>query len=100
MTDVSGKPIEDGTDRVSRNVGNYQSTLRNIQEEQRSHFHCGGSLKSCSRNCNNIYIYIYIYIYIRDVIKNYSECCCRVRSNGKAGIFNTGSGVSNLTDSV
>jgi hypothetical protein len=25
--------LEDGTDRVSRNVGNYQSTLRNIPEE-------------------------------------------------------------------
>ena len=37
---------------------------------------------------------------IRGVIKNYGECCCRVRSNGKAGIFNTGSGASNLSNSV
>jgi len=28
------------------NVGNYQSTLRNIPEERRSHLHRGGSLKS------------------------------------------------------
>ena len=34
------------------------------------------------------------------VIKKYGECCCRVRSNGKAGIFNTGSGASNLINSV
>jgi hypothetical protein len=30
------KPLQDGTDRLSRNVGKYQSTLRNIPEEQRS----------------------------------------------------------------
>ena len=35
-----------GTDKLSRNVGNYRSTLRNITEEQISHFHGGGSLKS------------------------------------------------------
>ena len=29
--------------------------------------------------------------------KKYGECCCQVRSNEKAGIFNTGSGMSNLT---
>ena len=49
LTEVSGKPIwstfkknslfdgEDGTDRLSRNFGNYQSSLRNIPEERRSH---------------------------------------------------------------
>jgi len=37
---------------------------------------------------------------IRGVIKNYGECCCRVRYNGKAGIFNMGNGASNLSDSV
>jgi len=37
---------------------------------------------------------------LRGVIKNYGECCCRVRSNRKAGMFNTGSGVSNLSNSV
>jgi len=36
--------------------------------------------------------------YILGVIKNYGECCCRVRSNGKAGIFNMGSGASNLSN--
>ena len=34
------------------------------------------------------------------VIKKYGECCCLVRSNGKAGIFNTGSGASNLSNCV
>jgi hypothetical protein len=63
VTDVSGQPIgpifksqavqyldclilEDGTDRLSRNVGNYQFMLRNIPEDPRSHLHDGGSLKS------------------------------------------------------
>jgi hypothetical protein len=31
-------PIEDGTDRLSWNVGNYRSTLLYIPEERRSHF--------------------------------------------------------------
>jgi len=34
------------------------------------------------------------------VIKKYCECCCRVWSNGKAGIFNTGSSGWNLSNSV
>jgi hypothetical protein len=29
--------FEDGTDMLSRNVGNYKSTLRNTTEERRSH---------------------------------------------------------------
>jgi len=38
---------------------------------------------------------------IRGVIKNYSECCCCwVRSNRKAGIFNMGSSALNLSNSV
>ena len=32
--------------------------------------------------------------------KKYGECCYRVRSNGKAVIFNKESGASNLSDSV
>ena len=48
ITDVSGQPLgpifkgqanstlEDGIDRLFQNVGNYQSTLRIIPEEQRS----------------------------------------------------------------
>jgi len=66
VTDFSGQPIglivnceglkkdlsdcltlEDGTDRLFRNVGNYQSTLHNIAEERRSHLDSGGGLKSC-----------------------------------------------------
>ena len=31
--------LEDGTDGLPRNVGNYQSTLNNIPEERRSHLH-------------------------------------------------------------
>ena len=34
------------------------------------------------------------------VIKKYGECCCRVRSNGKGGIFNTESDASILSNSV
>jgi hypothetical protein len=37
--------FKDGTDRLSRNVGNCQSTVRDVREE-RSHLHCGGSMKS------------------------------------------------------
>jgi hypothetical protein len=62
VTDVSGQPIgsifkgqavfldcltlEDAQDRLSRNVSNYQSTLRKIPKERKSHFHHGGSLTS------------------------------------------------------
>jgi hypothetical protein len=64
LTDVSGLPIspifrgqsfkedsltlEDETDRLSRNDADYQYTLRNSPEEQKSHLHRGGSLKSRS----------------------------------------------------
>jgi len=37
--------LEGGTDRLSRNVGNYRPTLRNIPEEQISHLRRGGRLK-------------------------------------------------------
>jgi hypothetical protein len=37
--------LEDGTDRLSRNVANYRSTLRNIPEERRFHLQRSGSLK-------------------------------------------------------
>jgi hypothetical protein len=62
VTDVSEQPIcsileghaifldclalEDGTGRLSRNVGNYQSTLHKIVKERNSHLDCRGSLKS------------------------------------------------------
>jgi hypothetical protein len=44
---VSDVPLtfEDGADRFSRNVGDYQSTLHNIPEEQRSLLHVGGRPK-------------------------------------------------------
>ena len=38
--------LEDGADRLSRNVGNYQSALGNIPDERRSHISGGGSLKA------------------------------------------------------
>jgi len=38
--------LEDVTDRLSRNVGNSESALRNNSEEQISHLHRGGNLKS------------------------------------------------------
>ena len=38
--------LEDGTDRLSRNVVNYESALPNNPEEQRSHLNRGGNLKS------------------------------------------------------
>jgi hypothetical protein len=37
---------EVGTDRWSRNVSKYQPTLRNMQEERRSHLHRGGNQNS------------------------------------------------------
>jgi len=39
-------PVEGGTDRLARNIDNYQSELRNISEERRSHLRRCGSLKS------------------------------------------------------
>jgi hypothetical protein len=39
--------FEDGTDRLSRNIGKKgNSTLRKITKQRRSHLHYGGSLKS------------------------------------------------------
>jgi len=62
VTDVSGQPvgtiikgqtvfldcltIEDGADMLFRNVGSYQSVLRNISEKRRSNLYRGGSLNS------------------------------------------------------
>jgi hypothetical protein len=37
FTSVSGKNYEYESDGLSRNVGNYQSTLHNIPEERRPH---------------------------------------------------------------
>jgi hypothetical protein len=50
VTDVLGQPIgQGGTDRLSRNVGYYQSRLRNIPEERLSHLLHGGSRKPHKR---------------------------------------------------
>ena len=48
------RTLEDGTDRFYRNVGNYQSMLRNVLEERSSHLHRGGSLKSPIVNIFNV----------------------------------------------
>ena len=37
--------LEDRPVGVSRNFGNYKSKLRNVPEEQKSHWHRGGNLK-------------------------------------------------------
>jgi len=62
VIDVSGQPIrpilngqslldcltlEDGTDRLSPNDGNYQLTLLNIPKELRPHLHRTGSMNLC-----------------------------------------------------
>ena len=46
--------LQDRPDRWSRNVGNYHSTLRNIPENRRTHFHHGGSSKSRTVRYTNI----------------------------------------------
>ena len=38
--------LEYGTDKLSRNVGNYHYSLRNTPKERMSHLPSGGSLKS------------------------------------------------------
>jgi hypothetical protein len=71
VNDVSGKPI--GTifkgqvaqvlnclilvGGTETSLTNYQSTLRKIPEERRSHLHCGGGLKSriYLRNCMEVW---------------------------------------------
>jgi len=81
-----------GTDRSSRNVGNYHYSLRNIPEERDSHLLRGGSLKSCSvlslysmqkTNCCNIPDYTASHtmsLVLRDVYETYSATdCCRLQ---------------------
>jgi len=51
-----GSTLQDGTDRLSRNVGNYQHVLRNIAEERRAHLQRGGWLKSFVFSYNACYI--------------------------------------------
>jgi hypothetical protein len=47
--------LEDGADILSRNIGNHQSTLRNIPEERRSHLQHGGSLKSRNQTTKSLH---------------------------------------------
>ena len=44
--------LEVETDRLSINVGNYESILLNIPAERRCHLHRGGSVKSRIFNVN------------------------------------------------
>jgi len=39
------KTLEDGTNRLTRNIGKYQSTLSYTPEKRIAHLHRGGSLK-------------------------------------------------------
>jgi hypothetical protein len=45
--------LECGTDRLSRNVGNYQYTLRNIPEEQRSQDRISSEITDCLTFCED-----------------------------------------------
>jgi hypothetical protein len=45
-TDPIFQGLEDETDTLSQNVGDYQSTLRKIPEERKSHLRHGGNLQS------------------------------------------------------
>ena len=69
------------------------------------------SQSSCSVSCTLCLISLYATplflspisqptFNVRGVIKSYGECCGCVQSKGKADIFNTGSGASNLSNSV
>ena len=51
---------------------------------------CASSLKG----------FVYEHILICHCDQNYGECCSRVRSNGKAGPFNTASGVSTPSNNL
>jgi len=42
--DKTYQTLEGGIDRLSRNFVKNRSTLCNIPEERRSHWHCGGNL--------------------------------------------------------
>jgi hypothetical protein len=75
--------VSDGNIRLFRNVGDYQSTLHNIPEDQRSNLHrTGESLKlHIFHNhgffqtnfflaiCMCVCVYIYIYIYIIHTVR-------------------------------
>ena len=52
------RSLENGTNRLSRNFGNYQSTLRNIPEGRESHLMC--CLTTDTHNCNTFFCLIYI----------------------------------------
>ena len=60
--------LEDGTDRLLPNVGKYQFTLCNIQEERRPHLHRGRNLKSQSLVHLCIYLLV-IYLPTLSVIR-------------------------------
>lgn len=67
--------LKDGTERFSRNVGKYKSTLHNVWEERRSHWHRGGSLKS---RVPLIIFYLDLYVRLLDLEFQITleESCC------------------------
>ena len=116
--------LEDWTDRLCLNVGNYQSMLRNILEERRSHLHQGGKpeithlgdvifnkLKPIGTfNCILLLIWLNFFLYLSKFIKTARPiwkspcsigtfCICFSRSQWPCGVrsFEHWDGVPNLT---
>ena len=54
--------LEGGTDRLSRNVGNHQSTLRNTQGERKSQCYNGNGNVSMIRSGNKKFTYHHRFI--------------------------------------
>jgi hypothetical protein len=81
----------------------YKSSLRHIHDPVLSSLKMKGILSfyPFKALCNQPLLPITNgFSNVRSVIKNYGECCCRVRSNGKAGNFNTRRGASKLSNNV
>lgn len=71
----SSLTLQDETDRLSRNVGNYQYTLRNIPEERRSHILLYLHMYYLLYNTHNkVYPFcVYIYIYKHVIYGRFQE---------------------------
>ena len=74
---LDGWTVEYGTDGLSRNVGNYLSTLRNTSEEERLILHCGEGLKLSFRTSSRPEI-------IGNFIRWSSLIMCQVMCNYRA----------------
>jgi hypothetical protein len=62
--------LEDGTDRLNRNVGYWKSTLRNLTEERRSHLQRGGRLKSRKKTDHLEDLRVHVRIILKWVYKS------------------------------